>query len=141
MIDEAPIKTTVEELHKLINVDNVEYNSGVNASINNATQVTNVATMIIQTGILISSGINLRNNEITTFDNNNTKKNANVIPTAFITLSVIANAGHRPSIDTNNGFEVNTPSLKIAFKDTLFSFFPLLQAPPQLGSARQFPDP
>ena len=32
---------------KLINIDNVDYSSGVNASINNATQVTNVATMII----------------------------------------------------------------------------------------------
>jgi hypothetical protein len=60
------------------------------------------------------------------FDKINTKVKAIVIPTAFIIDVVIANAGHKPSSWTNNGFPVKIPSLKIEPKETLFSFLLIL---------------
>ena len=68
--------------------------------------------IIIKTGILIFSGMNLRRLDIVTFDNMRTNITAAPIPREFFTVVDTARIGHNPIIKTSTGLFLKIPSVK-----------------------------
>src|SRR3989304_9830620 len=92
-----------------INIPRAWCSSGVKAAIMRSTIVTKEAITIMKAGILIMSGIILRNKEIMMFEETRTKAVAIPIPTPLTAEVVTASGGHIPKTRRKSGISSHKP--------------------------------
>ena len=91
------------------------------AAIIRSVTVTKDAITMMKAGILIISGIILRNNDIIMLDATRTNVVAIPIPTPFVAEVVTASVGHAPKTNRNSGISSHNPLTKSPVTSLIFS--------------------